>query len=404
MSTLPEKISYHKAAGQFVKSYYDNNPADNVFFSYGFLSEIAKEARHIAKSLDLRDMEYQNSIVAAWFSFSAVADLCSATATKSGQLLNEFYRQTGYPAQERTIIENAIKAYVENRYAETKIQKVTSDAINSRLSSVNFVENIILLKEESNRLAGTGKSELFFLKYYLELFIKKKYYTEYAIENYSMQREKNFQLLEKRIHKLESTERSAFPDHAKANNGMALTNKETEDLFKIAFRNYNQLVSVADSKASLLINVNSIIISFMLAFVLSKVERYTFLLWPTILLLVVCMVTILFSILASRPQKNSLLEDKNSHSYQRFFFGSFDLIDPSFRHANWEEYYNQLNELFNNSKENVYMEIYKESFNVRKVLSKKFNYLSRAYWVFILGLIGAIIAFVVAIQSHQVTP
>jgi hypothetical protein len=210
-------------------------------------------------------------------------------------------------------------------------------------------------------------------------------------------------LLEKRIDKLNELKKSNERNNIKLNISSSLSNKETEDLFKIAFRNYNQLVSVADSKASLLINVNSIIISVMLAFVLSRIERNMFLLWPAVLLLSICMLTILLSILASRPQKNTFMENKQSHSYQKFFFGSFDLIDPSFHDANWGQYFQQLNELFSNPKEIVYQEIFKESFNVRKVLSKKFDYLSKAYWVFIIGLLLSVIAFLVAIKSQVLT-
>jgi hypothetical protein len=402
MSILQEKISYHKAAGQFLKTYYEDNSAENIFFGYGFLSEIAREARYIAKSLELKDMEYQNSIVASWFSFSAVSDLCPDTAKTSLKLLDEFYIRVNYPVLDRNKIESLIKNYVENKYAETKMQKVVCDAINSRLARANFVENIIFLKEESNRITETDRSELFFLKYYLEQFFKRKYYTDYANENYSNQRERNFQLLEKRINKLEAAEKDIVSDQSKDKSGLILTNKETEDLFKIAFRNYNHLVSVADSKASLLINVNSIIISFMLAFILGRIERYSFLLLPAVLMLVVCMVTILLSILASRPQKNSFFEEKKSLSYQRFFFGSFDLIDSSFGQVSWKDYSAQLTSLFSEAREIVYTEIYKESYNVRKVLFRKFRYLSRAYWVFIAGLMLSIIGFLIAIEIGPV--
>ena len=181
----------------------------------------------------------------------------------------------------------------------------------------------------------------------------------------------------------------------KDQSNILLTSKETEDLFKIAFRNYNQLISVADSKASLLINVNSLIISFMLAFVVSKAKTNMELVWPATILLAASALTVFLSILASQPQKNSILEDKSSRSYQKFYFGSFDLIDSSFRHVTWEDYYKNLCELFTSTKERVFMEVYKESFNVRRVLSKKFDYLSKAYWVFIIGLILSIVSFMV---------
>jgi Family of unknown function (DUF5706) len=181
-----------------------------------------------------------------------------------------------------------------------------------------------------------------------------------------------------------------------------LSNKETEDLFKIAFRNYNHLISVADSKASLLIRVNSIVISIIIAFLIGKGGRPMIIIWPAIILLFVAMITILLAILASRPQNNSFLENKESHNYQRFFFGSFDMVDPTFKIARWEDYYKQLIDLFSMPRENVYMEIYKESFNVRKVLAKKFSYLSKAYWVFLVGFFVSVVSFVFAVYSLKV--
>ncbi len=177
----------------------------------------------------------------------------------------------------------------------------------------------------------------------------------------------------------------------------SLTNKETEDLFKLAFRNYNHLISVADSKASLLIRVNSLLISVMIAFVLGKIEKEYFILWPTVVLLSVCLATILLAILASKPRRNSLMEDRKLKTYQRFFFGSFDMIDPTLPDVQWDEYFQGMSDLFCQSRDSVYMEIYKESFNVRQVLFKKFNYLSWAYWVFIFGLLISVISFVIAI-------
>jgi hypothetical protein len=138
----------------------------------------------------------------------------------------------------------------------------------------------------------------------------------------------------------------------------------------------------------------------MIAFVLGKIEKSIFILWPTIILLVVCLLTILMAILASRPQSNSFLKDQKQHSVQCFFFGSFDMVDPAFLQIKWEEYYQQLSGLFRNDKETVYLEVYKESFNVRKVLSRKFNYLAIAYWVFLFGLLVSVISFVSAIYNN----
>ena len=399
----PEKIPYHKAAAQYLKIYYEKNGNDNIFLTYRFLCELTIEAKKLAKAMSLKDMDYQNAIVATWFRYAGVTDIVMEQTQSMKDLLADFFNRVNYPNDDRVVVQACISAVVENKYAETKVQQVASDAVYSQLAHPNFLENIIHIKEEVIRLTGIGRNELVYLQYFLSLFINTRFYTEYANNNYTSRREMNFQLVEKRIRKLSEVNGSAGKAAYKADSVSTLTNKETEDIFKIAFRNYNHLISVADSKASLLIKVNSTIISIMIAFVLSKAEKNMFLIWPALFLVFVCMATMLFSILASRPQNNDFLEDTTSHSYQRFFFGSFDLIDSNFRHARWDTYYSQLTGLFNSARETVYLEVCKESFNVRKVLSKKFFYLSVAYWIFVLGLLVSIIAFALVIYHKSTT-
>ena len=63
------------------------------------------------------------------------------------------------------------------------------------------------------------------------------------------------------------------------------------------------------------------------------------------------------------------------------------MVDTEFLHIKWEEYLAHLTDLFGSGRETVYLEICKESFNVRRVLFKKFNFLTAAYWVFLIGLL-----------------
>jgi hypothetical protein len=397
---LPEGTSsYHKAADQFLHTYFEANPDTTIFFIYRFINLLAREAKTLAKDIGLKDMEYQDSIVATWFMYTGITDLTAEMPPDRFDLLNTFFEQVTYPPEHRELVLEAIISVTEKKHAHSKIQKVVSDAVYSQFIFPNFLENIILLKDEVTRLTGKSQGEQHFLKHYHQLFVRSRYYTQYAKERYHFPRERNFQLLEKRLLKLEETER--LRSNGKIYNASVLSNKETEDVFKLAFRNYNHLVAVADSKAALLINVNSIIISIMLVFVISKVERNTALLPPTILLLCISMITIVLSILASRPRKNITTAESGSGSSQKFFFGSFDMIDPKFKHISWDTYQHELNELFTGHRENVYTEVYKESYNVRRVLAKKFFYLSAAYWVFILGLLIAITAFVISIQFQK---
>ncbi len=169
-------------------------------------------------------------------------------------------------------------------------------------------------------------------------------------------------------------------------------NKESEDLFKIAFRNYLNLIAIADRKAGLLIQVNSILASVIIGFVAKRIEEIPLLAIPAAAILLVAGVTIFFSIMASKPLGRNFLKDV-TYEKEPFFFGSFDKMDPAFQHKQLDSYYNDMSELFSDEKKLVFDELIKESFQVRKVLSKKFSYLDTAYKVFFIGLVLVIITF-----------
>jgi hypothetical protein len=175
-------------------------------------------------------------------------------------------------------------------------------------------------------------------------------------------------------------------------------NKESEDLFKIAFRNYINLIAIADRKAGLLIQVNAILASVIIGFVAKKIEDIPLLIIPAAAILAVAGITIFFSIMASKPLGKNFLKDV-TYDKEPFFFGSFDKMDPDFQHQQLETYYNDMTELFSDEKKLVFDELIKESFQVRKVLSKKFNYLDVAYKVFFAGLVLVIITFLVVIAT-----
>jgi len=175
--------------------------------------------------------------------------------------------------------------------------------------------------------------------------------------------------------------------------------KVSEDLFKIAFRNYLNLIGIADRKAGLLIQVNSIIASVIIGFVAKKIEDIHMLIIPAAAILIVAGVTIFYGILASKPLGKGFLKDVQ-YEKQPFFFGSFDKLDPDFKHAPLEQYCCDMNDLFHGDKQLVFDELIKESFQVRKVLSKKFGYLDIAYKIFFAGIVFVIITFLVVIAFY----
>ncbi|MES2794518.1 MAG: Pycsar system effector family protein, partial [Bacteroidota bacterium] len=146
--------------------------------------------------------------------------------------------------------------------------------------------------------------------------------------------------------------------------------RSTETMFRTMLTNLVRLSNMADQKAGLMISVNSIIVSLVVSFLFNRLTESRELLLPTFLLLLICLVTIIYSILATRPSV-----DKNivNEADLLFFghFGSFSLEDyvKSMRELVSDEY-NLQNKMIGN--------IYAQG----RVLEKKYQYLKIAYTVF----------------------
>ena len=196
--------SFHKAAGRFLKSYYKHNQENSILFRYHFSGELAGEAKLIAKSVSFKEMDYQNAIVATWFSYGGPGEILMPAAGCKIKLLQRYFDEVKYPKHHREIVTAAIKVIAEGRTAATMLEWVVSDAVYSQLGQRHFMENLQLLRDEINRVFLLGRSELFYLKYYENLSAKANYYTPFAIGSYASRREKNARLIGERIWKLSS--------------------------------------------------------------------------------------------------------------------------------------------------------------------------------------------------------
>jgi hypothetical protein len=97
-------------------------------------------------------------------------------------------------------------------------------------------------------------------------------------------------------------------------------------VFRITSNNNQRLSSQADSKAHIMIQVNSIIISVLLSLLLRKIEDHTNLAIPATILLTVNLITIIFSILATRPHippGTFSKQDLDEKKVNLLFFGNF---------------------------------------------------------------------------------
>ncbi|HEY2581909.1 MAG TPA: Pycsar system effector family protein [Mucilaginibacter sp.] len=164
-----------------------------------------------------------------------------------------------------------------------------------------------------------------------------------------------------------------------------------QTMFKNSSSNHQHLSIMADNKAFIMITVNSIIISLAIGLFIGKLVQNSHLIYPTILLLVVCMVTIIYSVLATRPSipKGTFTREQvDNKTVNLLFFGSFYNMDL-------KEFEYGIRQMMDDN-EFLYGSLIKDIYWQGKVLGRKFRLLRISYDVFMYGMAVSVIAYMIA--------
>jgi len=168
------------------------------------------------------------------------------------------------------------------------------------------------------------------------------------------------------------------------------TNRGIETMFRSAYRVQMELTSLADNKANMMISINGIIISIILAAVAPKLDSNPWLILPTVVFLVGTMVSIIYAILAARPRVNRnpiTLEDLEHSQGNILFFGNFANLDK-------EQFTDGMLELMQD-KRVLYETMIHNIHDLGLVLNRKFGLLKVAYTSFMVALILGVLSFMI---------
>ena len=166
------------------------------------------------------------------------------------------------------------------------------------------------------------------------------------------------------------------------------TNRGIETMFRSAYRVQMELTSLADNKANMMISINGIIISIIIAAVAPKLDSNPWLLLPTAVILGGTMISIIYAILAARPRVNRspiTLEDLAHSKGNILFFGNFANLEK-------EQFTEGMLELMQD-KRVLYETMIHNIHDIGMVLNRKFGLLKLAYTSFMFALILGVLSF-----------
>jgi hypothetical protein len=167
------------------------------------------------------------------------------------------------------------------------------------------------------------------------------------------------------------------------------TARGVETMFRSAYRVQMELTALADNKANMMISINGIIISIIIAAVSPKLDANPWLILPSTVFLLGTLISIVLSILAARPRISTqriTLEDLANSKGNILFFGNFANLSREHFQEGMLELMEDRQVMYETMIDNIY--------GIGSVLRTKFALLKVAYTSFMLALVLGVMSFI----------
>jgi predicted metal-dependent HD superfamily phosphohydrolase len=342
-------------------------------------------------------------LIAAWFHDSGITETYNNHEEKSAQIAREFLAMNKYPDEKINTVSNLIIVTKIPQNPKNLLEEIICDADISHIGRKGFNTRSQLLRAEWETLQNKKITDFEWLKSNIEFVAGNKFRTRYAKQNFEKQRLKNLDKLQKKLRK-EVTE---MPPAINEESNFTETDKIRKDkggergvetMFRNVIRTHVEFSGMADNKANIMISVNTLVLTAIIAILARKLDANPHLIIPTALITLVSLTTLVIATIVTRPKITSgtfTKEDIEKKKANLLFFGNFYNMD--LKNFEWG-----MRELIND-KDYLYGSMIKDFYYLGQVLGHKYKYLRICYNIFMYGLIISVIAFAVAVFIHPET-
>ncbi|SDX26662.1 Pycsar system effector family protein [Flavobacterium degerlachei] len=347
----------------------------------------------------LNQIDKELVLVAAWFHDTGYIYGCENHELSSVSIVIDFLKEKEKSNEYIDTVSSIIKATTFDYVPKTILEKIIRDADYSHFANSDYLKVCELLRTE---WVNTQKKIFSDFEWanenYRILSVCHKYYTDYAIANWTPLKEININLVHNKIKTMEERleEIPKIIKDKKKKSKSKKPDRGIDTLFRITLSNHTRLSGIADSKANILLSVNAIIISIALSSIIPKLDSVgnAHLVMPTFVMLMFSVTSIIFAILSTRPKVTSGVftrQDIEDRKVNLLFFGNFYKMPL-------EEYEWAVNEMMKDN-EYLYNSMIKDLYFLGIVLEKKYRLLRITYNIFMIGIIVSVAAFVFAFYS-----
>ena len=397
---------------QYVTTYFHTHANDKlIYHNLAHTENVVNAAIEIANHYRLSDLDYFVVVTAAWFHDIGYYTEPARHEEKGAEEAAAFLKRQGIDETTIQTVGNCIRATKLPQSPTTLLEKIVADADLFHLGTPRFTETNKTMRKEFTELHNIDISKEEWRIKTVRLLESHHYHTDYAqlllndakakhLEKLKEKlAEKNPELKNSQVMPIQAPAvkpkvKPLIPDDDDSLDKAKRKNRPErgiETMFRITSGNHQRLSDMADSKAHIMISVNSIIISVLLSVLLKNLEQFPQYTVPAMLLLTVSLVTIVFAILATRPNipKGTFTQtDINEKQVNLLFFGNFFKMSM-------EDYTSGMLQMMDD-RDFLYRSLIKDVYSQGVVLGTKYQRLRISYNVFMYGLIVSVIAFAIA--------
>lgn len=406
------KTSILEAAKEKVEDLFKTKVGSQyVYHNFEHVQEVVEAAHLIASHYNLAPDHLESLLLAAWFHDTGYVEGPNGHEERGALLAQEFMKGFGCTEAQIETVKACIMATKWPQNPQSLLEKIMCDADLSHLGSKMYWDKSAKVKQELLLTQNRIPSEQEWVDFELDFITNHQYHTHIAQELYDKRKQKQIKILKKhklRLHPetvdiaddIEDWEKKKEKKEKKLKQNLASSEfdiktidlgRGVETMYRNIYRTHLNLSSIADNKANIMLSINAIIVSIVISSLVPKFGTDSRLIIPTLILLVICLVALVFAILATRPQVTEgkfSRKDIENKTANLLFFGNF-------YNMKLEDFHWGMMEMIKDS-DFLYSSMTRDLFYLGVVLARKYRFLSYCYNIFMIGLIVSVTVFAIS--------
>lgn len=386
---MEEDVDIIEKASDYIFTLFKNDADERlVYHNFNHFREVAEYAREFLENYEIGDTEKEALLIAAWFHDAGYVRKYKGHEEESVKIFEEFAAENNINQKTIDLVAELILSTRHKQTPRGLLQEILHDADIINIGTENFFERADLLRVEWERFLNKKFSDPEWEQIQVDFLVSTQFYTDYAQKKFGPERDSNIQQQRKNYETARNKSQKLKIKDQKLGRGI-------ETMYRSTYRTHINLSSIADAKANMMISINTIIMSVIIALVgsgftfsgQSFVENIRFTV-PIMVLLVSALLSVIFAILSARPEVTSKEVDKEKIEKKQssvLFFGNFVNMPLNDFISNLKKFRNDQGLLYDNMSVDIYY--------LGIVLTRKYRLLRYSYNIFMGGLILSVLSF-----------